>query len=294
MRNAFGPGLIVVCAGAMWGLYWAPLRRVQDVVQAGPWITFFAVLTGSLILLPWGWRGRRRLREAGTKSLLSLALGGASFVLYSDGLLFGKVAVVILLFYLTPIWSTLIQRFWLQRSVSGWRYAAILFGLVGIGLVLHGSHGSIPLPRTLGDGLGLVSGILWAIASTGIYEHGNSGPAESNFCFCTGGAVAGLAIALALGWGSVSWPGAGNMAEGVLWMFLLGGLWWAASLSGFMWAAQRLEPPRIGILLMSEVIVGSVSAALFAQEPFGGLMGIGGAILVVAASFLETVPRSRV
>ncbi|MEF8823376.1 MAG: DMT family transporter [Desulfohalobiaceae bacterium] len=294
MRNVFGPGLLVVCAGAMWGLYWVPLRRVQDVVQAGPWITFIAVLIGSLILLPWGWRGRRRLREAGTRSLLSLALGGASFVLYSDGLLYGKVAVVILLFYLTPIWSTLIQRFWLQRSVSGWRYAAIVFGLIGIGLVLHGSHGSIPLPRTLGDGLGLVSGILWAVASTGIYEHGNSGPAESNFCFCAGGAVAGFAVALALGWGTVSWPGAGNMAEGWLWMLFLGGLWWAASLSGFMWAAQRLEPPRIGILLMSEVIVGSVSAALFAQEPFGGLMGLGGAILVVAASLLETVPRSRV
>lgn len=286
--------MIVVCAGAMWGLYWAPLRRIQEVVQAGPWITFIAVFVASLILLPWGWRERHRLRETGARGLLSLALGGASFVLYSDGLLFGRVAVVILLFYLTPIWSTLIQRFWLKRPVSGWRYLAIVFGLLGIGLVLHGSHGSIPLPKTLGDGLGLVSGLLWAVASTGIYEHGDSGPAGSNFCFCAGGAAAGIVLASALDGWTVTWPGAGSAAEGLLWMLLLGGIWWAASLTGFMWAAQRLEPPRIGILLMSEVIVGSVSAALFARESFGGLMGLGGAVLVVAASFLETVPRGRV
>jgi drug/metabolite transporter (DMT)-like permease len=278
----------------MWGLYWAPLRRVQDVVQAGSWATFVAVLVAALLLLPWGWLGRRRLQQVGPRGVLSLALGGASFVLYSDGLLYGRVAVVILLFYLTPIWSTLIQRFWLRRPVSRWRYAAIVFGLFGIALVLHGSHGSIPLPRTLGDGLGLASGLLWAVASTGIYEHGNGGPVESNFCFCAGGAVAALALALVLDWGPLHWAGSASLAEGLFWMILLGGVWWAASLSGFMWAAQLLEPPRIGILLMSEVIVGSVSAALFAQEPFGGLMGTGGAILVVAASFLETVPRARV
>ncbi len=293
MRNTPGPGALVVLAGAMWGLYWAPLRRVQDVVQAGSWITFVAVVIATLLLLPWGWRRRDRLKQAGIRGILSLALGGASFVLYSDGLLYGRVAVVILLFYLTPIWSTLIQRFWLRRPVSRWRYAAIVFGLIGIALVLHGSHGSIPLPRTLGDGLGLASGILWAVASTGIYEHGNGGAPESNFCFCAGGAAAALVLALVLDWGAVHWTGADSLFEGLFWMLLLGGVWWAASLTGFMWAAQKLEPPRIGILLMSEVIVGSVSAAIFAQEPFGGLMGLGGAILVVAASFLETVPRAR-
>ena len=294
MRNMFGPGALVVLAGAMWGLYWVPLRRVQDLLQAGPWATFIAVLIGALVLLPWGWRGRRRLQRTGARGLLGLALGGASFVLYSNGLLYGKVAVVILLFYLTPIWSTLIQRFWLRHAVSRWRYAAIVFGLIGISLVLHGSHGSIPLPRTLGDGLGLLSGFLWAVASTGIYEHGNSGPSESNFCFCAGGAVAALLLALTLDGEAVAWASADNIAAGLFWLALLGCGWWAASLTGFMWAAQKLEPPRVGILLMSEVIVGSVSAALFAQEPFGGLMGLGGAILVVAASFLETVPRARV
>jgi drug/metabolite transporter (DMT)-like permease len=57
-----------------------------------------------------------------------------------------------------------------------------------------------------------------------------------------------------------------------------------------MWAATRIEPARIGILLMSEVIVGAISAALFAGEPFSRLMALGGA-LVVAAAMIETLSK---
>ena len=50
-----------------------------------------------------------------------------------------------------------------------------------------------------------------------------------------------------------------------------------------VWATAYLEPARVGILLMSEVLVGVVSAALFAGETMAGLQWLGGALLISAA-----------
>lgn len=281
--------LAVVVIGALWGLYWMPLRQLEATVPAGPWLTLAVLLVACVILAPAAWRGRARLLAARNRALASLALGGASFALYSDGFLYGHVAVVILMFYLTPIWSTLIARFWLGWPVSWWRYGAIACGLLGIALVLRGSHGGLPVPRGLGDWLGLASGLLWAIASTGIHVHSRTRPGETNFVFCLGGAAMALLLALVLGDGTPPAIEPATWARALAWTLLIGGLWWALSLTVFMWATQALEPARVGILLMSEVLVGAVSAALLAEEPFGPLMAAG-AVLVIAAGVLETMP----
>lgn len=283
--------LTVVSVGALWGIYWAPLRQLDAASGAGPWATLAAVLIGGLCLAPFGWAGRARLRMANKRALASVALGGASFVLYSNGLLYGQVAVVILLFYLTPIWSTLIARFWLGWPVSWWRYAAIGCGLAGIALVLRGSHGGLPLPQTLGDFLGLASGLLWAIASTGIHVHVRTRPAETNFVFLAGAIAMAAVLTLVLGTGPPRLAAA-DVAPALFWTLMIGGVWWGFSLVGFMWATREMEPARVGILLMSEVIVGALSAALFAGEGFGLLMGLG-TLLVVVAGFLETLPDPR-
>ena len=59
-----------------------------------------------------------------------------------------------------------------------------------------------------------------------------------------------------------------------------------------MAATQVVEPARVGILLMSEVIVGTISAAVFAAEPFGPLVGVG-TLLVISAGVLESMPDRR-
>ncbi len=285
-----GPSLLVVIIGALWGLYWVPIRRLEAMLSTGPWLTFAVVCLGCLGLVPFAWKGRRRLRDSNKRALLSTALGGASFVLYSNGLLYGQVAVVILLFYLTPVWSTLIGRFWMKWPTSPWRYLAIVLGLAGIGMVLSGSHNGLPLPHTLGDVLGLTSGILWSIAATGINVHSRTRAAETNFVFCAGGAGMALILGLCLGPGG---PGHLAVELGLTawgWMACVGLVWWAVSLTGFMWATRRLEPARVGILLMSEVIVGAISAGLFASEPFSGIM-IMGAALVVGAAVIETMSK---
>ena len=57
-----------------------------------------------------------------------------------------------------------------------------------------------------------------------------------------------------------------------------------------LWAAQRIDSGRVGILLMTEVLVGAATAALFSGEPFG-LMELTGTALIVCAGLVEVLGR---
>jgi drug/metabolite transporter (DMT)-like permease len=57
---------------------------------------------------------------------------------------------------------------------------------------------------------------------------------------------------------------------------------------GIYWGSQHVDPGRLGILLQIEAVVGIVSAALFAGEPFGVQQAVGGA-LVISAGVVEVL-----
>jgi len=281
--------LFVVAVGSLWGFYWLPVRRLADLGLAGAWGTLAIVAVAALVMSPFAVKARGRLRRSSRVALGSTALGGIAFALYSAGFVYGRVAIVILLFFLTPVWSTLIARY-----VMGWptpwpRTAAILVGVAGLVLVL-GADGGLPAPRGLGDWLGLASGLLWAIATTGIRSQADTGPEESAFVFALGALVGTAALAPALGPPPRLPIEAAVFAVG--WALAAGGLWWGLSITALMWATARLEPARVGILLMAEVLVGVASAAAIAGERLGPLE-IGGGLLVLAAGVLEVWPDRR-
>ncbi|WP_309666992.1 DMT family transporter [Tabrizicola sp.] len=280
--------LFVLMTGTLWGLYWLPVRRLADLGLQGAWGTVAICLMAMLILAPFAWRGRDRLRRASGIGLASVALGGFAFALYSIGFLYGRVAIIVILFFLTPVWSTLIGRFVMGWPTSRMRIAALAVGLAGLLLIL-GADGEWPWPRGLGEWLALASGILWSVATTGIRAKSDTGPGETAFVFAAGSALGALILAPMLEPlpAAISQPGLT-----LAWALAAGGLWWGLSMAGLMWATARLEPARVGILLMAEVLVSATSAALIAGEHLGALEVAGGT-LVVLAGVLEIWPQRK-
>jgi drug/metabolite transporter (DMT)-like permease len=278
--------IFVLLTGTLWGLYWLPVRRLGDLGLAGAWGTLAIVAAAIVLLAPFGWHARARLVTANRIGLLSVALGGFAFALYSIGFLYGRVAIIVILFFLTPVWSTLIGRFVMGWPTSWTRIAALAIGLGGLLLTL-GADGQIPIPRGLGEWLALISGILWSVATTGIKAKSDTRPGETAFVFAAGAALGTLILAPML----EPLPMMPTQPEqAVLWAFAAGGLWWGLSMLGLLWATARLEPARVGILLMAEVLVSAASAALLAGEHVGPLELAGGA-LVVLAGVLEVWPQ---
>ncbi|RKR03527.1 EamA domain-containing membrane protein RarD [Kushneria sinocarnis] len=274
---------VALLVPALWGLYWIPLRYLEAHVGAGAWSNVGVVLIACLAMLPMAWRRRRTPGHASRTGLWSTALGGGAFTLYSVALLYGSVATVIVLFYMTPVWSILIARFRLGATISRWRYAAIGLGLAGVFLVLNGGNASgLPLPSNIGDWMGLLSGILWSISSTGMNRHSRLDAAISNFIFCLGALLTSLLLGVVLGAPDSGLPTEPDYGAILLASLAIGILWWAFSLTAFMWSVTRVDPARLGIFMMTEVIMGAISSALLAAEPYTLMMALGTGLVVLA------------
>ncbi|SFS09099.1 DMT family transporter [Yoonia litorea] len=282
--------LIVLVSGVFWGLYWMPVREIEDLGLRGAWGSVAAGLAGTLVLAPFGWKARRTLLAADRLALASTALGGFAFLLYSVSYVYGQVAVVVILFFLAPVWATLLGRWWMGWPITPMRVLVLICGLAGLAVML-GGEGNLPIPRAIGEWLGLLAGLCWAVASIGIRVRPPLPPVGGGFVFVGGAFLGGLCLAPLLS----GPPDVADIAAPVSLMavvFATGAFWWACLLIGIMWATPRLDPARTSILLMVEVPVAAVSAAVLIGEHLTTPQLIGG-ILVVAAGVLEVVPARR-
>ena len=282
--------LVVAGFGLLWGFYWVPVRAMVDHGLPGAWGTVLATVTAAIVLAPLVALRWRALLRADKVGLLSVAAGGAAFTLYSIGLVYGRVAIIILLYFLTPVWSVLIARYVMGWHTPALRIVAIFIGIAGL-LVMLSAGGTLPIPRGVGEWMSLIAGILWAVGTTGIRVRSDLGVIPATFVFAIGATLAGLALAPFF----EPFPTLSLRDNGVGLLSLAlatGVLWWGVSLAALMWATMRLDPARVGILMQTEVIVGAVSAALLAGEHLATLEIIGGG-LVVAAGLLEVWPVGR-
>ena len=286
MRTSAVASAIVLVTGVLWGAYWVPVRALADHGLDGAWGTGAITLAAALVLLPFVWVQRHTLRGADAIGVASVALGGAAFALYSIGFLYGKVAVVVLLWFFSPVWSVLIAKYLLGWYVPGVRLVAISVGIMGL-FVMLGGDGGLPLPASLGEWMAFVGGLVWAFATAGMRLRSNLPPASSALLFAIGAAAVSFGFAAFLGpVPTVAVADIAGLAAGVV---FTGGLWWGVSIAALMWATVRLDPARVGILLMTEVIVGAATAALFAREHLSFSEMFGGA-LVILCGLLEVWP----
>ncbi|MBU9696965.1 DMT family transporter [Rhodobacteraceae bacterium HSP-20] len=279
---------VVLLTGIFWGVYWVPVREVARLGLDGAWGTGAITLAAALFLLPFVLANRGALRGRDVVGVLSVALGGAAFALYSIGFLYGKVALVVLLWFFSPVWSVLIARYLLRLQVPLLRLIAIAVGLAGLFIML-GGDGGLPVPGDLGEWMAFIGGFIWAFATAGMRLRSDVTPLPSAFLFALGATVTSLASAPFLEpFPTIAQPDLPAVAMTVL---MTGAFWWVLSIAALMWAAVRLDPARVGILLMTEVVFGAASAAIFAGESLSASELAGGA-LVILSGLLEVWPTA--
>jgi drug/metabolite transporter (DMT)-like permease len=278
--------MAVILTGIVWGIYWVPVRAIAGYGLDGAWGTAAITLVAALLLLPVVLSDRTALRGRNPVGIISIALGGAAFALYSIAFLYGKVALVILLWFFSPVWSVLIARFLLRLAVPRLRLVAIAVGLAGL-LVMLGGDGGIPVPSDAGEWMAFAGGLIWAFATAGMRERSDVAPWPSAFLFAVGAAATALMVAPV----SAPFPTVTGAHLTAVALTVLGAaaFWWVLSIGALMWAAVRLDPARLGILLMIEVVFGAATAAAFAGESLSNAEIIGGA-LVILSGLLEVWP----
>jgi drug/metabolite transporter (DMT)-like permease len=269
---------VAIC-GTVWGIYWLPLRYLQTLGFSGNWATaaFFIVsLPPALILAV---IARREIMAHG-RTLFLVALGNALvFSLYSNAYTHTTVFNVLFLFYLSPVWSVLITRFWYREPMSPARIGCVAIGLIGL-VVMLSKDGGWPVPRNVGDWMALLAGIIWAIVAIRIRKNEEIGATANSAAFFLSGIVPAIVFLLLPGNGTV--PSQQTVLSAL--PLLVGVAWlaWMPSQALLFWGARRISPVRTGMLLMTELLSGVVTAALLSGDPISWQQGLGGALILAA------------
>ena len=222
---------IVLLTGIVWGVYWVPVRDLADRGLDGAWGTGAITLAAALVLLPFVLADKAALRGRDRVGILSIALGGAAFALYSIGFLYGKVALVVLQWFFSPVWSVLITRYLLRAQVPFLRLLAIAVGLAGLFIML-GGDGGVPIPGNLGEWMAFIGGLIWAFATAGMRLRSDVTPMPSAFLFALGAAVTSFALAPVLE--PVPAIAQGDLPVIAVQVLLTGGFWWVLSIAALM------------------------------------------------------------
>ncbi len=289
MKTGTGlPTLAVALSAILWGLWWIPLRWLSENGLPGDWASLALYGTGSAVLLPFAWARRRHLRAGGFGLLLCGTLMGMVMVFWNHAILVGEVMRVVLLFYLAPVWATLLSIFVLKVRVGPLRALTVALGLSGAAIIL-GFEGGLPVPRSEGDWMGLISGVLFAFAT--MLARDSENVAGFDKTFVTFAAAAPIALVLILVDGMPEPTGrmvldAMPYAAAIA-VFLLVPVTWP-----ILWGATKLEPGRVSILLLLEVVAASISASLLTDEPFGW-REVSGCVLILLAGLTEALPELR-
>jgi drug/metabolite transporter (DMT)-like permease len=277
-RSHLLPALAVSVCGLLWGVFWLPLRWFDSQGMGSAWVALLFNLVAIAAPLPWLLK-RTAWADFPNQSLTGLILGTA-FALYTVSLAMTDVIHAILLFYLTPVWSTLAGWVLLGERITVTRIIAVILGFAGLWAILGG--GGVPLPRNAGDWLALLSGLLWSAGTLRSFARPSQGIALPVFCFAGGGLAASAVLLIIASALSLPMAAVSNLLPVLPWIVLLAIVIFVPPNFLVLWAAQRMDPGRVGILLMTEVLVGSISAGLLAGEAYGASEAIGTALIVTA------------
>ena len=279
-----GPETAIAISGALWGLYWIPIRHLETQGVGVVWATLGLFAAALAIFVPILVRHRPARAVFTPRMLATGLLTGGSFVLYTVSIVLTEVVTAILLFYLSPVWATALGRVLLGERLTGSRLLALALGLGGLWVVLGGESG-VPLPRNVGDWCALTAGVTWALGTLRVHQDAAVSPIAHTASLFVGGAVVIAVIALLP---AVAGPAPDIDAPTSAVVAILAVLS-VVTAGGILWGARLISPGRAGLLLMMEVITGLASAAMLAGEPFG-VSQVVGSTLIVAAALVEVLP----
>ena len=280
-RPGQGAAVVALFAGAVvWGLIWYPYRLLEAVGISGALataLTYAVALVLGLVLFPGKLRG---VRVDGWLVAIALSAAGCNLG-YVLGMLHGEVMRVLLLFYLAPLWTVLLARLLLGERLT--LAGAVLVGLslAGAAVMLWRPELGAPWPNALGEWIGLIAGLLFALSNVLIRRAHHYTIELKSMAVFVGVVVVGM------GYVAVAEPVAIPDVSVGIWalMAAIGVVLLVINLV-VQYGLTRITAGRAVVILLSELVVAAAASWWLAGETMGVREWLGG-VLIVAASLIS-------
>ena len=286
MLKNLNPSLAIVLSTLLWGTWWYPLRLLNEYASNNAIPLTLSFMLAGFFLLSFSLKNVHLFTKKNIiLTIIAATAGAAAMCLYNEGLLRGNVARILIFFYLTAVWSTIIEIVFLRTPLTIYRAFSIAAGFTGLFIITGLDKGNI-LPTSLADLFGITSGFLWSVCATIIRINKEL---DVNFGTSIFILIGGLFVIIAtlLPDGQVL---AGFdteiLSDTYIIILIFAFIWLLPGYWLITFGQDQVDPGRAGILLMFEVVIGIISAYLLANEIITMREFIG-AVFVMSAPLIE-------
>ena len=271
------PVVGLLFASTMWGLIWYPLRLLEDGGLHGLWATALMYCGTMIVAVPVLYKGWREwLTHPFLFFFMAIATGWTN-IAFILAVLDGNVVRVLLLFYLSPLWATLLGVFFLGEYLSRRALGILAIAMVGAVVMLWHESLGFPAPKDTADWLALSAGIAFAITNVLIHKLNH----------------ASVMVKTATGWLGVLFVAfiliiftqqkLEASTEVIACAWILGAIAMTMMNIAVVYGVTNMPVHRSAIILLFEIVVGAVSSLLLTNEVIELREWIGGLLVILAA-----------
>jgi len=280
------PVIGLLFASTMWGLIWYPLRLFENNGLDGLWASALMYCGTLIVAVPVLYKGWREWRTHPYLFFFMAIATGWTNIAIILALLDGNVVRVLLLFYLSPLWATLLGVFFLGEHLSRRALAILALAMAGAVIMLWHESFGFPAPKDTADWLALSSGIAFAITNVLIHKLNH----------------ASVMVKTATGWLGVLFLAflliifteqrLAVTTEVIAGAWLLGAVAMTIMNIAVVYGVTNMPIHRSAIILLFEIVVAAVSSLLLTNEVIELREWIGGG-LVIFAAYLTAIRQAE-
>ena len=285
MKSTTNLNAIFAClvAATLWGLYWIPLRFLDNSGISGLWASVLIYFVSFLFIFPRFYSLRADFYASKTLYTLLAIFAGWTNLGFVLALLEGEGVRVMILFYLSPVWATLLALFILHERLKKRNIFALVLAVAGVFLISW--HPEIEFMKSFdrADFYAISSGLAFAVTNIIVRRIGGL-THTVKMCSAWFGVIvlAGCGILLT----QDSFPIV--TLNNVLLIIVLGFplmiiMTWTAQ-----YAVSNLPIYLSSVFFLFEIIVGAVSAVMLANELITVIQFIGIA-MILSAGLINTI-----
>ena len=270
---------LAISAGA-WGIYWLPQRILEEGGLTGGWGTIAQMIIGVLILSPISvWR-KIKGKTSGLELPVTGTLIGGGFICYALSFLLTDVVRALILFYMTPLWTTIFEIMFLKKRPGIERMITLALALGGLWIVFS-KQTIFPLPENSGDWLALAGGAIFAGGMIRLEIIKTDGVFPLIFSFFFYGTIFNIFAGYLL----VDYLGPMPVIEAFIsmasFLIIISVFYFIPTGIVILWSPSKLGAGLCSILFLSEIIVGVISSGILTDEPFGWREIVGSSMIVI-------------
>lgn len=268
----------VVTAGVLWGLQW-PMSRFCQAQDVPPLeIAFWRACIGGGCFLLHAQVTRRltvRLRHLPIFCLFGVYAMGMQFAILQIAVRESGAALSSVLLYSAPVWVAIFSRLLFKETLSRVKLTALVIAIAGVAMIcLSGGSLADKRPSTLGIGLGLLSGFVYASASIFFVLWKDRYSTSTIYAYMLlSGALALLPfVDVSPAKSAAAWGG----------LLVMGVLTCYGAFFAYGQSLRFISPVRVAIFCNLEPVVGTILCWLCWDESFPPIGWLGSALVIAA------------